>query len=64
MTGIEVVTVSERPTRVIVAAMFLLGAGAYPAGAAVWVDVGTAAWLGGGATGLAQLLLAVHRRLG
>jgi phosphatidylglycerophosphate synthase len=63
MAGIGVVTVSERPTRVIVTAACLLGAGLFPGTAAAWANVGAAAWVALGATGLAQLLVVVRRRL-
>ncbi|MGQ7353089.1 CDP-alcohol phosphatidyltransferase family protein [Quadrisphaera oryzae] len=63
MTGPGAVTVSERPTRVAVAAMFALGCGVYPQAAATWAGVG--AWAGSAAAlvGLVQLLVAVRRRL-
>ena len=63
MPEIGVVTVSERPTRVIVTAMFLLGAGLYPASARGWALAGTAAWVTLGVVGLVQLLVVVRRRL-
>jgi phosphatidylglycerophosphate synthase len=63
MPEIGVVTVSERPTRVIVTAMFLLGAGVYPGAARLWATGGAAAWMLLGVVGLVQLLLVVHRRL-
>jgi CDP-diacylglycerol--glycerol-3-phosphate 3-phosphatidyltransferase len=63
MPEIGVVTVSERPTRVIVTAMFLLGAGLYPASAHGWALAGTAAWVTLGVVGLGQLLVVVRRRL-
>lgn len=52
---VGVVTVSERPTRVIVTAMFLLAAGV--SGDPTWSRLGAWAWVGLGAIGLAQLLL-------
>lgn len=63
MTGPGAVTVSERPTRVAVAAMFALGCGTYPQVAATWAGVG--AWVAAAAAvvGLLQLLLAVRRAL-
>jgi CDP-diacylglycerol--glycerol-3-phosphate 3-phosphatidyltransferase len=61
MTGIEVVTVSERPTRIAVAAMFLLGAGLYPPAGPAWVTVGVMAGLLAALVGLVQLLVVVHR---
>jgi CDP-diacylglycerol--glycerol-3-phosphate 3-phosphatidyltransferase len=60
MTEVGVVTVWERPTRVIVTSAFL-------ASAAVlgdpWATLGGAAWVGLGTVGLVQLLLVVRRRL-
>jgi CDP-diacylglycerol--glycerol-3-phosphate 3-phosphatidyltransferase len=60
MTEVGVVTVWERPTRVIVTAMFLVSA-------AVLGDplpaLGAWAWVGLGVVGLAQLLMVVRRRL-
>lgn len=60
MTEVGVVTVWERPTRVIVTVAFL-------ASAAVlgdpWATLGAAAWVGLGTVGLVQLLLVVRRRL-
>jgi CDP-diacylglycerol--glycerol-3-phosphate 3-phosphatidyltransferase len=63
MDDIGVVTVWERPTRVITTAMFLLGCGIYPAASEGWARAGSYAWLVLGAVGLAQLLLTVRRRL-
>jgi phosphatidylglycerophosphate synthase len=63
MSEVGVVTVSERPTRVIVTAAFLLAAGLYPAAATDWATVGAVAWVGLGAIGLTQLGVAVGRRL-
>ncbi|HVN11926.1 MAG TPA: hypothetical protein VMT69_07520, partial [Kineosporiaceae bacterium] len=63
MPEIGVVTVSERPTRVIVSAMFLLGAGLYPAASATWATAGAAALTTLGVAGLGQLLVVVRRRL-
>ena len=63
MLEVGVVTVAERPTRVIIAAMFLLGAGVYPFAAADWALAGGAAWLGVGLVGLTQLVVVVRRRL-
>jgi CDP-diacylglycerol--glycerol-3-phosphate 3-phosphatidyltransferase len=61
MADVGVVTVSERPTRVIVTAAFLACAGIFTG--AVWAALGAAAWVGLGAVGLAQLLVVVRRRL-
>ncbi len=63
MSEIGVVTVSERPTRVIMTAMFLLGAGIYVAAASTWALVGAVAWCVASAVGLGQLLVVVRRRL-
>ena len=63
MPEIGVVTVSERPTRVIVTLMFLLGAGAYPDAAQTWAGAGAAAWTFLGLVGMVQLLLVLRRRL-
>jgi CDP-diacylglycerol--glycerol-3-phosphate 3-phosphatidyltransferase len=64
MSEIGVVTVWERPTRVITTAMFLLGAGIYVASAAGWATAGVAVWAVLGVVGLVQLLVVVRRRLG
>lgn len=64
MTEVGVVTVAERPTRVIVAASFLLGAGLYPAAASGWALAGAVVWVGAGVAGLGQLAVVVGRRLG
>jgi phosphatidylglycerophosphate synthase len=63
MSEIGVVTVWERPTRVIVTVMFVFGAGLYPSAATTWVTLGALAWVGLGVVGLLQLLVVVHRRL-
>jgi phosphatidylglycerophosphate synthase len=63
MPDVGVVTVSERPTRVIVTVMFLLGAGLYPSSAATWAAAGAAAWVTIGAAGAVQLAVTVARRL-
>lgn len=63
MPEVGVVTVSERPSRVIVTAMFLLGAGLYPSAADDWATAGLAAWVTLGVVGLTQLLVAIRRRL-
>jgi len=60
---VGVVTVGERPTRVIVTAMFLLGAGVYPAAAGGWATAGAAATLTVGVAGLGQLGRVVRARL-
>jgi phosphatidylglycerophosphate synthase len=63
MAEVGVVTVAERPTRVIVTAMFLLAAGVYPDAAAGWAGAGAALWAGLGLIGFGQLAVAVRRRL-
>jgi phosphatidylglycerophosphate synthase len=73
MDDVGVVTIGERPTRVIVVAMFLLGAGIYtapgellsggPGSAAWWATVGAGASLVIAVVALAQLLVVVRRRL-
>jgi hypothetical protein len=63
MAEIGVVTVFERPTRVIVTATFLLGAAVYSTHAVGWVSAGAWAWLGLAVIGLVQLVLVVRRRL-
>jgi phosphatidylglycerophosphate synthase len=63
MSEVGVVTVAERPTRVIVTAMFLLGAGLYPAAAGTWAAAGAAATLTLGVVGIGQLAPVVRARL-
>ncbi|MGQ7295592.1 CDP-alcohol phosphatidyltransferase family protein [Quadrisphaera sp. KR29] len=63
MAGPGAVTVSERPTRVAVAAMFALGCGTYPQVAATWAGVGAWAAAVAALVGLLQLLVAVRRSL-
>lgn len=63
MDTIGVVTVSERPTRIIVTTMFLLGAGIYPSAADLWAISGAIAWVVIGAVGLGQVLVVVRRTL-
>lgn len=63
MPEVGVVTVAERPTRVIVTAMFLLGCGLQPGAAATWATAGAAALTTFGAVGVVQLGITVARRL-
>jgi phosphatidylglycerophosphate synthase len=63
MAGVGRITVGERPTRVVVAALFSLGAGLYPPAAAGWAAGGAGATAVLGLAGLAQLLPAVRRAL-
>jgi phosphatidylglycerophosphate synthase len=61
MSEVAVITVWERPTRVIVTAAFLLSAGVFADD--VWAELGAAAWVGLGVIGLGQLLVVVRRQL-
>jgi hypothetical protein len=63
MGGIGVVSVWERPTRVVVTAFALLGCGALPVRAATLATAGAAAWVGLGVVGCAQVLAAVRTSL-
>jgi len=63
LSDVGIVTVGERPTRVIVVAMFLLGAGIYVGSASWWASRGAYASAGIGAVALVQLLVVVRRRL-
>jgi CDP-diacylglycerol--glycerol-3-phosphate 3-phosphatidyltransferase len=60
---IGVVTVGERPTRIVVAAVALLCAGLYPAAAVLAAGLGAAATFGVSGVGLVQLALVVRRLL-
>jgi phosphatidylglycerophosphate synthase len=68
MTEVGVVTVWERPTRVIVTAAFLLGAAVYrshsPGASAGWATYAAWLWLALGVAGFMQLAVVVRRRLG
>ena len=63
MSDVGIVTVAERPSRVIVTAAFCLGAGVFPSAAAGWGAGGLVVAVLGGVTGSAQLLAVVRRRL-
>jgi CDP-diacylglycerol--glycerol-3-phosphate 3-phosphatidyltransferase len=63
MGELGVVTVWERPTRVILTAFLLLACGLLPAHADLLATFGAGAWIALGAAGLTQLLLVIHRRL-
>jgi CDP-diacylglycerol--glycerol-3-phosphate 3-phosphatidyltransferase len=63
MGEIGVVTVWERPTRVILTAGLLLGCGLLVDRADLIATLGGAAWIGLGVVGVTQLLLVVRRRL-
>lgn len=67
MTDIGVVTIAERPTRVLVAGMFAFAAAVLPgpgdARIAVWATVGAAVWTAAHAVGVLQVLGAIRRAL-
>ena len=63
MSEVGIVTVSERPTRVIVTAAFLLGAGLYPSAASTWAFAGSLGWTALGLAGLVQLSTVLRRHL-
>ncbi len=60
MAEVGVVTVWERPTRIVVTAAFLASAAFL---GDPWPDLGAAVWVGLGTVGLLQLAVAVRRRL-
>lgn len=64
LTDVAVVTVAERPTRVVIALMFSLAAGLQPEQASSWGAAGVLAWCATGLVGLGQLAVVVRRRLG
>ena len=63
MGEVGVVTVWERPTRVILTAFVFLACGLLPGHTDLMVTLGAVAWIALGVVGLTQLLVAVHRRL-
>lgn len=63
LSDVGVVTVGERPTRVVITAAFLLAAASYPAAAGQWAAAGAWAWLVVSTVGFVQLLVVVRRRL-
>ncbi len=63
MAGPGTITVSERPTRVAVAALFALGCGLHPRAAAPWAGVGARAAAVLAVVGLGQQLRAARRQL-
>ena len=63
LEDIGVVTVGERPTRLVVVIMFLLAAGIYPTQAATWATAGAALSCALATVGFVQLVVVVHRRL-
>jgi phosphatidylglycerophosphate synthase len=64
LTEVGVLTVNERPTRVVVVVMFLLASVARPGDDPSWATLGAGALVGLGVVGLVQLLVVVRRRLG
>lgn len=60
MGDTAVITIGERPTRIAIAAMFLLAAGVYVGSATTWLAVGAYAWLVTAAIGLLQFLWALR----
>jgi phosphatidylglycerophosphate synthase len=63
MGEVGVVTVWERPTRVILTAFLFLGCGLLPGRTDLIATLGAVAWIALGVVGLTQLLVVVHRRL-
>lgn len=63
MEEIGIVTIWEKPTRVIVTVMFALGAGIFTGAASQWATAGLMAWVTLGLVGNGQLLLTVRRAL-
>lgn len=63
LAEVAVLTVDERPTRVVVVVMFLLAGVARPADDPGWAAMGAAALVVLGLVGLVQLLVVVRRRL-
>jgi CDP-diacylglycerol--glycerol-3-phosphate 3-phosphatidyltransferase len=64
MTEVGVLTLNERPTRVIVVVMSLLATVARPDDEPGWATLGACALVGLGVIGLVQLLVVVRRALG
>jgi phosphatidylglycerophosphate synthase len=60
---VDVVTVGERPTRVVITALFLAAAGVLAGRAGDVVTVGAAAGAGTAVVGAAQLVVVLRRRL-
>jgi phosphatidylglycerophosphate synthase len=63
LPDVGVVTVGERPTRIVSTTMFLAGAGLFPAAAAGWATAGAGFGVAAAVVGLGQLLVTVRRRL-
>jgi phosphatidylglycerophosphate synthase len=64
MTEVGVLTVNERPTRVVVIVMFLLASVARPGDDPGWATLGAWALVGLGVIGLVQVLVVIRRTLG
>ena len=64
MTEVGVLTLNERPTRVVVVVMFLLASVARPDDDPGWATLGAWALVGLGVIGLGQLLVVIRRTLG
>lgn len=63
LTDIGVVTVWERPTRIVVVAAFAVDAGLWPSAGSTWATSAAWAGLGLGLVGCAQLAVVLRRRL-
>jgi CDP-diacylglycerol--glycerol-3-phosphate 3-phosphatidyltransferase len=63
LTDITVVTVSERPTRIIAAAVAFTGAAFVPQHSTTIISIGTAVWAVLGVVGLIQMIVAVRKVL-
>lgn len=63
MTEVGIVTPFERPTRIAVAAMFLLAGAIYPVQQQWWATAGAALWLALALVSLGMLIPVVRRRL-
>ncbi|MET0741130.1 MAG: CDP-alcohol phosphatidyltransferase family protein, partial [Candidatus Nanopelagicales bacterium] len=63
LADVGVVTVGERPTRIIGTAMFLLGAGLYASASAGWATAGAGFTGVVGTVAVVQLLVVLRRRL-
>jgi phosphatidylglycerophosphate synthase len=64
MTEVGVLTLDERPTRVVVVVMSLLASAARPDDEPSWATLGAWALVGLGVVGLVQLLVVIRRTLG
>ena len=64
MTEVGILTIDERPTRVVVVVMFLLASVARPDDDPGWATLGAWALVGLGVIGLVQVLVVIRRTLG